>query len=47
AFDDVVGASGCGDTDTAANAETACDGEKYVFEGAVRAQCIGLGDGDL
>jgi hypothetical protein len=45
AFDDVV--PSCGDVDTAANAETACDGEKYVFEGPIRAQCIGLGDGDL
>lgn len=44
AFDDVV--PSCGDVDTAANAETACDGEKYVFEGGFRAQCIGLGDGD-
>jgi hypothetical protein len=43
AFDDVVPA--CGDVDTAANAETACDGEKYVFEGPIRAQCIGLVEG--
>jgi hypothetical protein len=45
AFDDVVPA--CGDAQTAGDAETACDGEKYVFEGGIRAQCIGLGDGDL
>ena len=29
----------------AADAETACDGNKYVFEGPIRAQCIGLGGG--
>ncbi len=46
AFDDVVGASGCGDAQTAGDAETACEGKKYVFEGGITAQCIGLGDGD-
>jgi hypothetical protein len=31
----------CGDP-TIANAETACNGDKFVFEGPVRAHCIGL-----
>ncbi|MBS2017189.1 MAG: hypothetical protein JST00_30170 [Deltaproteobacteria bacterium] len=47
AFDAIVGPTGCGDAETASNAEAACDGETYVFEGGIRAQCIGLGDGDL
>ncbi len=42
AFEDVVDPSGCGDAQTAGDAETACDGTKYVFEGPIRAQCIGL-----
>ncbi len=46
AFDDVVGPAGCGDAQTAGDAETACEGKKYVFEGGITAQCIGLGDGD-
>lgn len=37
----------CGGTQVAADAETACEGGKYVFEGPIRAQCIGLGDVDL
>lgn len=43
AFDAVVPA--CGSVDVAADAETACDGTKYVFEGPFRAHCIGLGGG--
>jgi hypothetical protein len=39
AFDSVSAV--CGDQ-VIADAETACDGDKYVFEGGVRAQCIGL-----
>jgi hypothetical protein len=31
----------CGDT-VVANAETACNGSTYVFEGPVKSQCIGL-----
>ena len=34
----------CGGVEAAAAAETACDGEKYVFEGSIRALCIGLSD---
>lgn len=43
ALDAVVPA--CGSVDVAADAETACDGDKYVFEGPFRAHCIGLGGG--
>ncbi len=42
AFEDV--ATVCGD-DEVVDAETACDGVKYVFEGPIKAQCIGFGDG--
>ncbi|MBX3192010.1 MAG: hypothetical protein KF819_33780 [Labilithrix sp.] len=42
AFDNV--GTICGDVEIA-NAEQACVSSKYVFEGPVRAQCIGLGDG--
>lgn len=42
AFDDV--STVCGDT-TVADAETACNGDKFVFEGPIRAQCIGFTDG--
>jgi hypothetical protein len=31
----------CGDQ-VITDAETACDGDKFVFEGPIRAQCIGL-----
>ncbi len=34
----------CGDT-VIGDAETACKGDKYVFEGPIRAQCIGLKEG--
>ena len=34
----------CGDT-VIGDAETACKGDKYVFEGPFRAQCIGLKEG--
>ncbi|MBS2011488.1 MAG: hypothetical protein JST00_01140 [Deltaproteobacteria bacterium] len=40
AFDDVI--LGCGSAQVAGDAETACDGNQYVFEGPIRAQCIGL-----
>ena len=34
----------CGDT-VIGDAETACNGDKFVFEGPIRAQCIGLKEG--
>jgi hypothetical protein len=34
----------CGDT-VIGDAETTCKGDKYVFEGPIRAQCIGLKEG--
>lgn len=48
AFDDVVGAAACGDAATAQAALDACNKaeDKYTFIGGVRAQCVGLGDGD-
>lgn len=39
AFDGVTAV--CGDL-VIADAETKCDGNKFVFEGPIRAQCIGL-----
>jgi hypothetical protein len=42
AFDDV--GTICGDQ-AIGDAETACDGTKFVFEGPIRAQCIGLAEG--
>jgi len=39
AFDEVSAI--CGDV-AVGDAETACDGTKYAFEGPIRAQCIGL-----
>jgi hypothetical protein len=42
AFDDV--GTVCGDTEIG-DAETACQGDKYVFEGPIKAQCIGLKEG--
>jgi len=43
AFDALV--PSCGDAQTLAAAEAACDGATFVFEGPIRAQCIGLTDG--
>jgi len=37
----------CGDDQTVADAEAACDNTKYIFEAPIRAQCVGLGDADL
>ncbi len=34
----------CGDT-VIGDAETACNGDKFVFEGPIKAQCIGLAEG--
>jgi hypothetical protein len=34
----------CGDQ-AISDGETACQGDKYVFEGPIRAQCIGLAEG--
>jgi hypothetical protein len=34
----------CGDT-AIGDAETACNGDKFVFEGPIKAQCIGLKEG--
>jgi len=34
----------CGDT-VIGDAETACNGDKFVFEGPIKAQCVGLTDG--
>jgi hypothetical protein len=42
AFDDV--GTVCGDT-AIGDAETACTGDKFVFEGPIKAQCIGLAEG--
>jgi hypothetical protein len=33
----------CGD-EKIGEAETACDGDKFVFEGPIKAQCVGLSD---
>lgn len=41
ALADVTGPLGCGDATTASDAETKCAGTDYVFEGGVKAQCIG------
>ena len=43
AFDDVV--PKCGGNEIVGDAEEACKGEKYIFEGPIRAQCIGLAEG--
>jgi len=42
AFDDA--GTVCGDT-AIGDAETACKGDKFVFEGPIKAQCIGLSEG--
>ena len=42
AFDDR--STACGGAKALADAEALCAGEKYVFEGSIRAQCIGLSD---
>jgi hypothetical protein len=42
AFDNV--GTVCGDT-AIGDAETACNGDKFVFEGPIKAQCIGLKEG--
>lgn len=42
AFDDV--GTICGDQ-AIGDAETACDGAKFVFEGPIKGQCIGLAEG--
>ena len=34
----------CGDQ-VISDAETACDGDKFVFEGPIKGQCIGLAEG--
>ena len=42
AFDDV--GTICGDQEIS-DAETACNGDKFVFEGPIKGQCIGLAEG--